>query len=61
MYLAGLATLAAATGAACRNRVDPGLVAPAVVVGLITLDARAPWGAVLTAEPTPGCISPGRS
>jgi hypothetical protein len=31
--------LAGATGAACRNRVEP-----AVVVGLITLDARATLG-----------------
>ena len=45
----GLVMLAAATGAACRNRVDPGLIAPAVVVALITLDARAPWGPGLTA------------
>ena len=43
--------LAAATGAACRNRVDPGLIAPAVLVGLITLDARAPWEPILTAAP----------
>jgi len=47
----GLVMLAAATGAACRNRVDPGLIAPAVVVGLITLDARAPWEPILTAAP----------
>lgn len=51
LQAAGLVMLAAATGAACRNRVDPGLIAPAVLVGLITLDARAPWEPILTAAP----------
>src|SRR5690348_4093839 len=51
LQAAGLVMLAAATGAACRNRVDPGLIAPVVLVGLITLDARAPWEPILTAAP----------
>jgi hypothetical protein len=49
----GLVTLAAATGATCRGSVDPGLIAPIAGIGLITLDARAPWEPVLTAPPGP--------
>lgn len=47
----GLVMVSAAVGAACRGRVEPGLVAPFVVVGLLTLDARAPWDPILTAPP----------
>lgn len=47
----GLAMVSAAVGAVCRGRVEPGLVAPFVVVGLLTFDARAPWDPILTAPP----------
>ena len=51
LQTAGLLTLSAAAAAAFGNRVDPGNLAAITTVGLITLDARAPWGPVLTAGP----------
>jgi hypothetical protein len=51
LQTAGLLSLSAATAAAFANRVDPGILAAITVVGLITLDARSPWGPILTAAP----------
>ena len=38
-------------GGRLGNRADPGILAAITVVGLITLDARSPWGPILTAAP----------
>jgi hypothetical protein len=51
LQAAGLLSLSAATAAAFGNRADPGILAAITVVGLITLDARSPWGPILTAAP----------